>query len=121
MSEKDIQKSIVDYIHTIGGWAERVQAGAIPTPTGGFIRMARRGTPDILACISGKFIAIEVKINQKVIRHWEKNVDPTAQAQHHEQELIRRAGGITIVTASIDDLAVDLLELGLANQTAIAV
>lgn len=43
-----------------------------------------RGTADIMACINGKHIAIEVKVGR----------DRMSEAQHKEQKRIEAAGGI---------------------------
>jgi len=51
--------------------------------------MQKRGIPDFLMCINGKFVAIEFKIFR-----YKLNVSPL---QQHEMEKIGRAGGIALV------------------------
>lgn len=51
--------------------------------------MQRRGVPDFLLCINGKFVAIEFKIFR-----YQLKVTPL---QQHEMDKISRAGGITLV------------------------
>lgn len=57
------------------GWAEKIQQKAI------------RGTPDILACIKGWFIALELKVERN-------KADPL---QDHELRKIDKAGGMALV------------------------
>lgn len=50
--EQDIQTSIMNYISSIGG---------LPVKFNNFGVYAKAGVSDILACVKGKFVAIEVK------------------------------------------------------------
>lgn len=50
--EQDIQTSIMNYISSIGG---------LPVKFNNFGIYAKAGVADILACVKGKFVAIEVK------------------------------------------------------------
>lgn len=47
-------------------------------------QVAVRGTPDILACIGGHFVAIELKRDEK---------QKLEKLQEHEMEKIKKAGG----------------------------
>lgn len=49
MKEQDIQKKIITYLESIGAYVVKV------------ITANKSGVPDILACLNGRFIAIEVK------------------------------------------------------------
>lgn len=49
--EKNFEKKIRNYIESIGGWSVKFFANG----------MTQRGIPDLLCCINGKFVAIEVK------------------------------------------------------------
>ena len=51
--------------------------------------MQKRGIPDFLMCINGKFVAIEFKIFR-----YRLNITPL---QQHEMDKIRKAGGIALV------------------------
>ena len=57
-------------------WAEKIQ------------QVGKRGTPDILACISGRFVGIELKKSGK---------ETTDRLQHHKLGLIEKAGGVGLV------------------------
>lgn len=52
------------------------------------------GLPDLLGCLDGRFIGIEVKLPGK-----EKNLTPKQQAVIHR---ITKAGGIAFMTTSVD-------------------
>lgn len=51
--EQDIQASIMNFIYSIGG---------LPIKQNQIGIYGRAGVPDILACVKGRFIAIEVKM-----------------------------------------------------------
>ena len=54
----------------------------------------RAGTPDILACVRGRFVALEVKT-------------PTgrlAPIQEHQLARIKEAGGVVAVVRSLDEV-----------------
>lgn len=89
MSEQQIQKKIIDYLNRIGAYSVKT------------ITVNRAGTPDILACLNGKFIAIEVKrLGKKA----------TPLQEHHINE-IKKAGGIAFVACSVDEVKQGLEEL----------
>ena len=50
--EQDIQTNIMDYIRSIGG---------LPIKQNQIGIYAQAGVPDIIACIKGRFVAIDVK------------------------------------------------------------
>ncbi len=79
MSEQTIQRRILEYL-TTQGWAVKI------------VTCNKRGTPDILACIEGRFVAIEVKAPRGRL----------SKVQEVQLAKIERAGGITIVARSVD-------------------
>lgn len=99
MSEQDLVNAIIDYIALTGGLAVRINSGMqiIEDPATGQRRAfkgAAKGTSDILACIRGRFYAIECKLSGN---------KPTA----HQQDFLDRAataGAIAIVAYSIEDV-----------------
>lgn len=62
------------------------------------------GVPDIVVCLHGKFIGIEVKAPGK-----ENNVTPN---QKSHLAAIRRAGGIAFVASSVQDVIAQLAHAG---------
>jgi len=54
----------------------------------------RKGTPDVLACVNGRFVALEVKTPTG-------RVDPL---QTYQLDCITAAGGVAHVVRSVDDV-----------------
>jgi Holliday junction resolvase len=101
--EKDIQRAILSYLGYVGAVAVRINSGV--SRTGGrFVRFnSLPGCPDVLACVAGRFVAVEVK------RPGER---PTAQ-QQHAIDSINRAGGLAFVARSVGDVHAALIAEGL--------
>ena len=76
-----LQKKIIDHLKAEGAWVVKVEVAN------------ERGCPDILACIDGRFVGIEVKERPS---DW---ASPIQQAQLH---LIRQAGGVGIIVRDFD-------------------
>jgi len=108
--EKDVETSIIQYINSTGGYAVKVHSGKLQKAYTGkkgykvhWIQLAPAGTPDILACIKGKFFGIEVKKDSKEVAKWFKQKDSRSQDQHHQLTRIDEAGGEAIITHSLND------------------
>ena len=84
MTETEIKKQIKEYIRSIGGYSATVPGGAYGT----------NGTPDIIACVNGRFIGIEGKYNTGKQSNWQKL----------RQKQIEDAGGIYIIAYSVEDV-----------------
>ena len=76
-SEKIYENKIKTYLKSIGAYFIKTHGD----------RFSRIGTPDIIACINGKFVAVEVK--------GEKGKPSDLQLYHIEQ--IKKAGGYGII------------------------
>lgn len=87
MRESKIQKTILDYL-----------AGVPHLYVVNFVGSAvtAKGTPDILACMEGKFVALEVKRE-------DSSYDVT-HAQRGRIKRIRKAGGKAYVVESLQDV-----------------
>ena len=83
MSEKRIENAIQRYLDSLGAYHIK-NHGSI---------YSRAGTPDITACIGGKFVAIEVKQPGGRVS--------ALQAAHIE--LIKKAGGVAFVAYSLEE------------------
>lgn len=79
MSESSIQKRIIAYINTIGYCVKIISAN-------------KSGVPDLICCIDGKFIALEIKRSYGGV---------TSALQEHHIKLIQDAGGIAYVVSSL--------------------
>lgn len=75
--EKLFETKIKNYLRSLGIWHVKFFANGY----------TRRGIPDILACVNGKFVAIEVK---------SENGKPSA-LQTKNIEMIQESGGIAVV------------------------
>lgn len=82
MKESDIQKKIIDYLHSLGAYTVKV------------IQANKNGVPDILVSLNGKFIGLEVKT--------EKGIPSALQLRNIKQ--IKRTGGIAGIVRSVDDV-----------------
>lgn len=76
-AEKTFENKVKKYIEEQGGWQVKFFAN----------RMTKTGIPDILACIKGHFLAIEVKA---------KNGKPSELQKYHVKK-INDAGGYAII------------------------
>ena len=82
MKEQTIQKEIIKYLESIGSYTIKT------------IKTSKAGTPDIIACLNGRFIAIEVK---------RRGNKPTP-LQLVKLDKIKESGGIAFVAYSKDDV-----------------
>jgi Holliday junction resolvase len=83
MRESALQTRILEYLKGYGCYCVNVHGSSYGS----------KGTPDILVCCNGKFIAIETKVG--------KNVTSAAQEIHHER--IKKAGGVVIVPYTFNE------------------
>lgn len=119
MREKEIQNSIVEYLELIGAYTKPINSGQIMAMYGQktlMVKLADKGTPDILLCYKGDFIGIEVKKTEKIREHWLNTVERYKQtgamaksnhrifAQNVHKEMIEKAGGIWYIVASLSEV-----------------
>src|SRR3990167_5992391 len=93
--EKDIQASILEYLHAkrIFFWKEH--SGGLPMENGKyFIPIGLKGKADILGIYHGRFLAIEVKRPGGIL----------SEDQSYFIRRILEEGGIAFVATSIDDV-----------------
>lgn len=82
MKEQDIQRKIIKYLESVGAYVVKVVASN------------KSGTPDILACYRGIFLAIEVKRPE--------TKTSVSELQEYNIKKIKEAGGIAIVSWDLD-------------------
>lgn len=90
--EQDIQTSIMNYISSIGG---------LPLKFNNIGIYAKAGVSDILACIKGRFVAIEVKRPGK---------KPT-QLQENFIKAVNTVGGLGFWADNLDEVKIKLKEI----------
>jgi hypothetical protein len=94
VKEADIQAAILDYLRLKGRFFFRCNSGAFKTQHGSFIRFGTPGAPDLIGCVDGKFVGLEVKTEKGNM----------SEAQKTLAASLRAAGGQYHVVRSIDDL-----------------
>lgn len=86
-----MSKPLEKYIETkIRGYLDGL--GAYHVKTHGSV-YSRAGVPDIIACVNGKFIAIEVKRPRGVV----------SALQKANLKMIEQSGGVVFVAYSVED------------------
>lgn len=92
MKHSDLVNEILLYLSPLGmAWSNNT--GAIKTEDR-FLRYGLKGSADILACIDGRFVAVEAKCGR----------DKQQPEQIRFQTAIEKAGGIYILARSVDDV-----------------
>lgn len=127
--EKNRETAIKHYIACAGGWVTKVQAGKIQQTYNNkkrWIHLAEAGTPDLLACIGGRFVAIEVKSDRKGMEKWEayplgltgKPVKHNSRIENQKRvaEKIKERGGVFILACCVEDVEDGLIEAGVINR-----
>lgn len=87
--ENSVVKAIGKYLDSLGCWWIKT--------TG----VSCVGCPDIICCYQGYFVAIEVKREHD-------GAYGVTRKQQHELSKIARAGGCSLVAASVDDVRLKL-------------
>lgn len=98
LTEKELQRAILDYLRLLGGYAVRINSGAVVGEYQGKRRFIKfndsPGCPDVLVCLKGRFIGVEVK----------RDGNKPTEKQLGALEAIRRAGGLAFVATGIRDV-----------------
>ena len=95
--EKDVQRAILDYLAWKKIFHYRQNTGAMVSEYKGakrFMRFGAKGSPDIVAVISGRYIGIECKGS---------NGKQSADQIIFQRDL-ELAGGLYVVAYSLDDI-----------------
>ncbi|WP_314578584.1 VRR-NUC domain-containing protein [Enterococcus gilvus] len=87
--EKKVENRIKKYLDSLGAYYLKVH-GSMYQPS---------GTPDILACVNGRFIGIEVKKASGGI---------VSELQKSKLRKIEAAGGIALVARSVEEVKNEL-------------
>lgn len=82
MTEQKIQKDIVKYLESRGAYVVKV------------VKATKSGVPDVVACLNGLFIAIEVK----------KPGGKVSKLQEYNISKVRDSGGLAFVAYGVEDV-----------------
>ena len=74
--ETKLKEKVLADLKGLGAWAEKIQ------------QVGKVGTPDILACLKGRFIALELKSTEAEV---------PSRAQILKLRKIKKAGGISLL------------------------
>lgn len=93
--ETELQKAVLDLLaHIPNIYCFRSGSGLIKTERGGYFRSGKKGCPDIVCSIKGKFVGLEIKVSKNKLSEFQK------QAQRE----IENSGGVYAVIRSLDDV-----------------
>lgn len=84
--EKNVENQIKRYLDSLGAYYLKVHGSAYQPA----------GTPDILACVRGRFIGIEVKRPSGGV---------VSELQKSKLKKIKKAGGVPIIARSVEDVS----------------
>jgi hypothetical protein len=97
-TEQDLVNSIIEYIQYRGGVATRINSGGIPKQgkdgSKYYVKLAPKGTSDIIACFEGRYYAIECKLDYN---------KPTPEQLEFLKSVIS-AGGLAIIAYKLEDV-----------------
>lgn len=88
-AEKKVENAIKRYLDSLGAYHVKIHGSAYMPA----------GTPDILACVNGKFVGIEVKRPKGGV---------VSKLQELKIKQIRNAGGVAFVATSVDEVKKEL-------------
>lgn len=91
MKEKTIENQIKRYLDRLGVWYMKVHGSAFQ----------KAGVPDLIACIGGRFVGIEVK----------RPGGRVSPLQKLNIEEIQRSGGVAFVAYSVEDVRREIEKL----------
>lgn len=86
LPEKKVEDKIKRYLDSLGAYHVKIHGSAFMPA----------GTPDILACINGRFVAIEVKRPSGGV---------VSELQKLKLKQIEQAGGVGIIARSVQDVS----------------
>lgn len=126
MKETVIENQIKNFLSIRGAWVSKIQSGKITKQVNGktyMVNMAEKGTPDMVGCYKGTFIAIEVKSSKEEVEKWiryplgkkGKKVKFNSRTywQKERSKQIIAAGGFYFLVSSLNEFISDLKKRGL--------
>lgn len=102
-TEHSIQTAIINYLGYLGYYVQRLNSGAVRTPTGGLVRLAAKGTPDIMAFKKCPMNFGEEDVHLFFIEVKRPGKKATFNQEHMMKEL-EAHGAKCIIATSVEDL-----------------
>jgi hypothetical protein len=96
MNESQIVSSVLKILEYNKIYAVRNNSGGFKLKNGGYVRNGKKGSPDIIANIDGRFVAIEVKTP--------KRFNNLSKEQKIVIDDINKNKGLAIVVCDIEDI-----------------
>ena len=95
MKESQIQNKIIKYLNGIGAYSIKT------------IVTNRNGCPDIICCLKGRYVALEVKAEKGTV----------SQLQEHNIKLIKKSGGVAAVVRNVEEVKEIISKLNIQKVT----
>ena len=97
--EKKIENDIKKYIESLpNSYIEKIHGGS---------QFQSVGIPDLIACVNGRFVGIEVKRPKGGV---------VSKVQQVKINLINMAGGVALVATSVDEVKFELIRQGVIKS-----
>ena len=95
--ERDLQPEIIEYLENKGAYVLKTHVSSFQ----------KQGEPDITCCYLGRYIAFEIKRDEK---------EKARKLQEYKMKLIRKAGGIALRVDNINQVEEVLYEISRVQQ-----
>ena len=95
--ERDLQPEIIEYLEKMGAYVLKTHVSSFQ----------KQGEPDITCCYLGRYIAFELKRDEK---------EKAKKLQEYKMKCIRRAGGIAMRVDNIKQVEEVLYEISRIQQ-----
>ena len=95
--ERDLQPEIIEYLESKGAYVLKTHVSSFQ----------KQGEPDITCCYLGRYIAFELKRDEK---------EKARKLQEYKMKLIRKAGGIAMRVDNIKQVEEVLYEISRIQQ-----
>lgn len=97
IKERDLQPEIIEYLETMGAYVLKTHVSSYQ----------KQGEPDITCCYKGKYVAFELKRDEK---------EKARKLQEYKMKLIRKAGGIAMRVDNLKQVEEVLYEISRVQQ-----
>ena len=95
MKESQIQNKIIKYLNGIGAYSIKT------------IVTNRNGCPDVICCLKGRYVALEVKAEKGIV----------SKLQEHNIKLIKKSGGIAAIVRNVEEVKEIISKLNIQKFT----